>query len=67
MDQISVLKHNDNFKPGMNVRILGGPFKEFRGKISEVNQTVQKARITVNFFGKEMQADLNYSQIAHER
>jgi transcriptional antiterminator NusG len=59
-------KENFFFKPGMNVRILEGPFKEFRGKIKAVNQATKKVTTIVNFFGKDVQAEFDYTQIAPE-
>lgn len=63
MDQTPFLKEDNNLRPGMKVRILVGPFKEFRGKIKEVDQTAQKVITAVNFFGKDVEAEFDYSQI----
>jgi transcription antitermination factor NusG len=65
MDKTPFLQEYNSFQPGMKVRILVGPFKEFRGKILAVNQTAQSVKIAINFFGvREVDAEYDYSQIA---
>jgi len=55
-----------DFAPEMKVRILEGPFKDFRGTITKINPSTHKIDIAVNFFGKEIQAEFDDSQIARE-
>jgi transcription termination/antitermination protein NusG len=54
-------------KPGMTVRILEGPFKDFRGIITEINPNSLRLKTKVNFFGKEIDATFNYSQVVPEK
>ena len=41
------------FKVGERVRIIDGPFNDFRGVVSEIDMERTKARVMVNFFGRE--------------
>ncbi len=50
----------------MQIRILQGPFKDFRGKIKEVDQSEQRVKVAVNFFGREVMAEFSFTQIARE-
>lgn len=67
MNKTPPLKEDPNFKPGMRVRILEGPFKEFRGKIIEIDQAAQTVKVSVNFFGKDREAGFEYTQIAPDQ
>ena len=40
------------FKPGERVRIVDGPFNDFRGTVSEIDMELAKVRVMVNFFGR---------------
>jgi len=63
MSQTPFNKESNVFRPGITVRIQEGPFKDFLGKIIEVDQSTQRVKTAVNFFGKEIQSEFNYSQI----
>ncbi len=63
MSTIDDTSENEDFKPGMKIRILEGPFKDFRGKIKEVDQAQEQVIAAINFFGREVKAELNFSQI----
>ena len=41
------------FKSGERVRIVDGPFNDFRGTVSEIDMERAKVRVMVNFFGRE--------------
>ncbi len=55
---------SDKFRPGMTIRILEGPFKDFRGRVIEVNPSTQRVKTAVNFYGKAIQSEFGYYQIA---
>ncbi len=59
--------NEDQFQPGITVRILEGPFKDFIGKIQQVDQSKKRAVIAVNFFIREVTAELSYSQMAVQK
>lgn len=45
------------------VRITDGPFKNFEGKISEIDELRGKVKVLVNMFGRETPVELDYLQI----
>ncbi|MDZ4158394.1 MAG: transcription termination/antitermination protein NusG [Anaerolineaceae bacterium] len=52
-----------NFKSGERVRIVDGPFKDFRGTVSEINMARTKVRVMVNFFGRETPVEIDFLQV----
>lgn len=51
------------FKPGERVRIVDGPFNDFRGVVDEIDMERAKVRIMVNFFGRETPVELDFLQV----
>ena len=45
------------------VRIVDGPFKEFEGKVSEVDEARGKVKVLVSMFGRETPVELDFLQI----
>ncbi|MFH0853143.1 MAG: transcription termination/antitermination protein NusG [bacterium] len=45
------------------VRIIDGPFKEFEGKVSEVDEARGKIKVLVSMFGRETPIELDFLQI----
>ena len=45
------------------VRIIDGPFKEFEGKISEIDEARGKVKVLVSMFGRETPVELDFLQI----
>ena len=45
------------------VKITDGPFKEYEGKISEVDEARGKAKVLVSMFGRETPVELDFLQI----
>mgnify|MGYP001035192775 CR=1 FL=1 len=52
-----------NFKKGERVRIVDGPFNDFRGTVDEVDMERAKVRVMVNFFGRETPVELDFLQV----
>ena len=48
---------------GELVKITDGPFKDYEGKISEVDESRGKAKVLVNMFGRETPVELDFLQI----
>ena len=48
---------------GDAVKIVDGPFKDFDGKISEVDRTKGKIKVLVNMFGRETPVELDFLQV----
>jgi transcriptional antiterminator NusG len=51
------------FKIGERVRIMDGPFNDFRGTVAEIDMERAKVRIMVNFFGRETPVELDFLQV----
>jgi transcription termination/antitermination protein NusG len=52
-----------SFKVGERVRIVDGPFNDFRGTVSEIDMQRTKVRVMVNFFGRETPVELDFLQV----
>jgi len=48
---------------GDAVKITDGPFKDFDGKISEVDRSKGKIKVLVNIFGRETPVELDFLQV----
>jgi len=49
--------------PDTPVKITDGPFKEFEGKVSEVDPSRGKVKVLVSMFGRETPVELDFLQI----
>ena len=56
-------KYQIDVTPGTPVRITDGPFKEFEGKVSEVDEARGKIKVLVSMFGRETPVELDSLQI----
>jgi transcriptional antiterminator NusG len=46
------------------VRVKEGPFADFTGTISEINEDQLKLKVLVNIFGRETPVELGFDQVA---
>lgn len=51
------------FKVTERVRIVDGPFNDFRGTVAEIDMDRSKVRVMVNFFGRETPVELDFLQV----
>ena len=51
------------YKPGDRVRIVDGPFNDFRGTVDDIDMERSKIRVMVNFFGRETPVELDFLQV----
>ena len=51
------------YHEGDRVRIIDGPFNDFRGTVAEVDMERSKIRVMVNFFGRETPVELDFLQV----
>jgi len=51
------------YKVGERVRIVDGPFNDFRGMVSEIDMERSKVRVMVSFFGRETPVELDFLQV----
>ncbi len=52
-----------SFKAGERVRIVDGPFNDFRGMVAEIDMERTKVRVMVSFFGRETPVELDFLQV----
>jgi len=52
-----------SFKVGERVRIIDGPFNDFRGMVAEIDMERTKVRVMVSFFGRETPVELDFLQV----
>jgi|APSaa5957512576_1039674.scaffolds.fasta_scaffold02668_8 transcription termination/antitermination protein NusG len=51
------------FRQGERVRIVDGPFNDFRGTVDDIDMDKAKVRVMVNFFGRETPVELDFLQV----
>lgn len=51
------------YKVNERVRIIDGPFNDFRGTVAEIDMERTKVRVMVNFFGRETPVELDFLQV----
>ena len=54
---------NVTFKVGERVRIVDGPFNDFRGLVKDIDIDRNKVRVMVSFFGRETPVELDFLQV----
>lgn len=52
-----------DFKIGDGVKITDGPFKDFDGRVSEIDEERGKVKVLVNMFGRDTPVELDSLQI----
>ena len=57
-------KYKIDIKVGESVKITDGPFKDFDGKVSNVDEAKGKIRVLVSMFGRETPVELDYLQVS---
>lgn len=56
-------KYKIDVKIGDTVKIVDGPFKEFDGKVNEVDEEKGRVKVLVSIFGRETPVELDFLQI----
>lgn len=56
-------KYKMEFAVGDNVKITDGPFKDFDGRVAEVDEERGRIKVLVTMFGRETPVELDYLQI----
>jgi transcriptional antiterminator NusG len=51
------------FRSGERVRIIDGPFNDFRGTVADLDMDRAKVTVMVNFFGRETPVELDFLQV----
>ena len=55
--------HDISVEPGEIVSIVDGPFKDYEGKVDEVDKARGKLKVLVSMFGRETPLELDFLQI----
>ncbi len=56
-------KYTIDVSVGSPVQIIDGPFKNFEGKVAEVDDMRGKIKVLVNLFGRETPVELDFLQL----
>ncbi len=56
-------EHEIEFEEGDSVKITDGPFKDYDGKVSEVDHERGKIKVLVNMFGRDTSVELDSLQV----
>ncbi len=56
-------KYKIDVEPGDAVKITDGPFKDFDGKVAEIDSERGKIKVLVSVFGRETPVELDFLQI----
>lgn len=59
-------KYKIDVGEGDAVKITDGPFKDFEGKIAQVNEAKGTVKVLVNVFGRETPVELDFLQVKKE-
>lgn len=57
-------KFKTQFSQGEAVKIVDGPFSEFLGTVSEIDEEKGKIKVLVSIFGRETPVELDFLQVA---
>lgn len=56
-------KYKIDIEPGSPVQIVDGPFKNFEGKVSSLDEERGKVKVLVAMFGRETPVELDFLQV----
>lgn len=56
-------KYKIDIEPGSPIRIVDGPFKNFEGKVQEIDEDRGKVKVTVMMFDRETPVELDFLQV----
>lgn len=56
-------KFEAKFSVGDSVKIMDGPFRDFLGKVDDVNEDQGKVKVLVSVFGRETPVELDFVQV----
>lgn len=56
-------KYKFDVAVGDHVKIVDGPFKDFNGRVSEIDEERGRVKVLVTMFGRETPAELDFLQV----
>ncbi|MEK7477759.1 MAG: transcription termination/antitermination protein NusG [Patescibacteria group bacterium] len=57
------IKHKIDLTKDEAVQIVDGPFKDFEGKVSDIDEERGKVKVLVSMFGRETPVELDFLQV----
>jgi transcriptional antiterminator NusG len=57
------IKHKIDLVMNESVTIVDGPFKDFEGKVNEIDEERGKVKVLVSMFGRETPVELDFLQV----
>jgi len=63
VEEGSVVPEDVTYEVGQEVRVIEGPFANFNGVTTEVDNVKQKMTVTILVFGRETSVDLNFNEV----
>jgi transcriptional antiterminator NusG len=60
---VSEPKFKVDVKKGESVKVVDGPFKNFDGKVSDIDEEKGKLKVLVSLFGRETPVELDFLQV----
>ena len=55
-------KYKIEFIVGDLLRVMDGPFKNYEGKVSEIDEAKGKIKVLISIFGRETPVELDFLQ-----
>ena len=52
-----------DYEIGDTVKVISGPLENFTGVVEEINVEKERVKVSVSMFGREISAEIEYSQI----
>ncbi|MEK7209253.1 MAG: transcription termination/antitermination protein NusG [Patescibacteria group bacterium] len=59
----TTVKHKIDLINGEAIQITDGPFKDFEGKVAEIDENRGKVKVLVSMFGRETPVELDFLQV----
>ena len=63
VEEGSTVPDDITYEVGQEVRVIDGPFANFNGVITEVDNVKQKMTVTILVFGRETSVDLEFKEV----
>ena len=63
VEEGSVVSDITEYDIGQEVHVIDGPFANFNGRVSEVDNVKQKMTVTILVFGRETSVGLDFTQV----
>lgn len=61
--EVTQTGYQASFRVGESVRVVEGPFKDFIGKIEEINEAKGQVTVLLSIFGRETPVQLDFLQV----